>query len=374
MTAAPVRLGVVGCGNVLGAYAALAARLAHEGQVSLAAACGREGQRAFAERLRFARFTTDDRDVLEADDVDLVLVLTPPATHAPLARRALAAGKHVLIEKPLALTTDDAAALVAQARRGRTHLLCAPFTPLSPTFAALAGRLRDGQIGRVVSARGRYGWAGPDWHDWFYKAGGGALVDLGVYPITTLTALLGPVRRVQAFAAVAVPTRLVRGAPVAVEAEDNAQVLLEFEGGAIAQITTGYTLQQVRGPAIELYGTDGTLQMLGDDWDPDGFELWRREVGAWQVWKETEPDWPWTDGLRHLVSCLRTGRAPALPPEHALHVLEVLLAARAAAGDGRARRVDSRFPALALEDTAAAHEPVHLLHDRARRAGEGTHG
>src|SRR4030095_3708901 len=139
--------------------------------------------------------------------------------------------------------------------------------------------------------------------EWFYRAGGGAVFDLGVYNLTTLTGLLGPVQRVGARAGVAIPERLVKGKSVKVEAEDNAQLLLDFGDGCLATITTGFTIQQYRGPGIELFGTSGTINMLGDDWDPDGYEIWQNDQNCWQLFKETQPDWPWTDGLRHLVEC-----------------------------------------------------------------------
>ena len=161
--------------------------------------------------------------------------------------------------------------------------------------AGSAGRYRQGSLGPRAL---RY--SGPGWGPWFYRKGGGCLFDLGVYNITSLTGLLGPVRRVTAMAGVAIPERVVDGERMQVEAEDNAHVLLDFGEAVFAVVTTGFTLQQYRCPAIELYGSAGTLQMLGDDWDPDGYELWRNDTGAWQIFPESDPDWPWTDGLSHL--------------------------------------------------------------------------
>jgi len=251
------------------------------------------------------------------------------------------------------------------ARSSSRLLMCAPFTLLSPTFQTLSRRVRRGDIGKVVSARGRYGWGGPDWTDWFYKTGGGALFDLGVYNLTTLTGLLGPARRVTAMAGVAVPERVVRGKPVQVEAEDNAHVLLDFGGGCFAAVTTGFSIQQYRGPGLELFGTEGTLYMLGDDWDPDGYELWQNSAGCWQLFKETHPEWPWTDGLRHLVECIRSGTQPLVGPEHAYHVLEIMVQAQAAGGDGKARDIESTFtvPLFEQPETVVA---AHRVHDRTR--------
>src|SRR5262249_8622118 len=104
----------------------------------------------------------------------------------------------------------------------------------------------------------------------------------------------------------------------------------------------------------------------GDDWDPDGYELWQNQAGCWQVYKETAPDWPWSDGLRHLVECVRTATKPLVTPEHALHVLEILLQAQASGRDGQALSAQSRFTPPELPEPAAA-EPAHLVHDRTRK-------
>jgi predicted dehydrogenase len=362
----PLRLGFAGCGNVLGAYLALAERLRAQGLAEVVTLCApaRHRRRAL-EELRIPSFHPHFEDLVARKDVDVVVILTPMPDHARLAQAALIAGKHVLVEKPLAVTLEEGRALVALARRSRGYLVCAPFTVLSPTFQTIARRLRRGELGRVVSARGRYGWAGPDWADWFYKPGGGALFDLGVYNLTTLTGWLGPACRVSAMTGVAVPERLIHGQAVRVEAEDNAHVLLDFGQGCLAVVSTGFTYQRYRGPGLELYGTEGALNLLGDDWDPDGFELWQNAAGCWQCFPETQPDWPWTDGLRHLVESIHNRTAPRVTPEHALHVLEIMLKAQASGRDGQVYPVESRFAPLVLaaEESAAA---AHRVHDRTR--------
>src|SRR5688572_13843587 len=320
----PVRIGIIGCGNVLTGYRATIEKLRAAGKVKVVAACGRENQRGDATKLLGeVRFTTEAREVLLADDVELVLILTSMKEHARLAVEALRAGKHVLIEKPLGISLHEADAVIEVAKKSSAKIVCAPFTILSPTFQTMARRIRAGEIGKPCSARARYGWSGPWWSEWFYKPGGGCLFDLGVYCITSLTGLLGPAERVMAMTGVAIPERKISGRTIRVEAEDNAQVLLDFGGAAFAVVTSGFTMQQYRTPAIEVYGTSGTIQMLGDDWDPDGYELWENSAGAWQLFKETTPDWHWTDGLNHLVECIERGSKPLVTAEHALHVLEI---------------------------------------------------
>ncbi len=362
----PLRLGLVGCGNVLGAYRATIDKLRARGLVEVTSACGREHQRATAcAALQVDRFTTDAGELIRSPEVDAVLVLTSMPEHARLATMALEAGKHVLVEKPFATTLEDARALAALAARSPGLLVCAPFTILSPTFQTLSRRIQRGDIGQPCSARARYGWAGPDWNEWFYQASGGCLFDLGVYCLTSLTGLLGPARRVTAMTSVAIPEREINGRRTSVQVEDNAQVLLDFGNGALAVVTCGFTLQQYRGPALEIYGSAGTIQMLGDDWDPDGYELFQNNAGCWQVFKETAPDWPWTDGLNHLVDCVRAGTKPVVTPEHALHVLEIMLLARQASKEGRAVDTTTTFIPPTFGETATA-EATHRQHDRTR--------
>ena len=362
----PVHLGIAGCGNVLGAYLALVTRLRQKGLAEVTVLCGRERQRKTAlTGWPTAEFVTDYTALLARKDVDIIVLLTPMSEHAPMAKAALRAGKHVVVEKPMATDLNGARELMETAQQSDRHLICAPFTVLSPTFQIIGRRLRDGDIGRVVSARGRYGWAGPDWTDWFYKPGGGAMFDLGVYNLTTLTGWLGPVLRVTAMMGVAVPERQACGRTVRVEADDNAQVLFDFGSGCFAALTASFGIQQYRGPGLELFGTEGTVNLLGDDWDPDGYEIWQNSAGCWQCFKETQPDWPWTDGLRHLVECIRCGTRPIITPEHAFHVLDVMLRAQEAGRDGQTRRIESTFTPPAFAGVEVKIE-AHRVHDRTR--------
>lgn len=362
----PIRIGVVGCGNVLSAYLTAAERVRPRNSVEVVAACGRPANRDMVRELGIPRFTTEYRELVEWPEVDLVLVLTSAQSHVAVTRAALAAGKHVLTEKPFATSFEEGAELVALSKCSPGYWICAPFTTLSPTFQTIGRRIQNGDIGRVVSARARYGWTGPEWNQWFYQPGGGPLLDLSGYNVTTLTGLLGPAVRVMAMTGTALPRRTVEGQPVDVEVEDNAQVLIDFGNACFAVVTTGFVIQQYRCPGIEVYGTEGTIQMLGDDWDPDGYELWQNRVGAWQVFKETDPDWPWTDGLRHVVECIRRRIPPIVTPEHALHVLEILLQAQASGRDGQAKPIHSTFTRPVFADASPA-EPAHLTHDRMRR-------
>ena len=303
-------LGVIGCGSVFaGPYRGMIASLATAGRVHVSAVYDVDDRKRHgaAEHYGVDPELSGPEAVVSHPEVDIVLVLTSMNEHGPLTKAALEAGKHVLVEKPLATSLDEAAALLELARTAPGLLVCAPHILLSPTFRAIHAAVRQGEVGRLLSGRARYGWAGPDWNEWFYQPGGGSLFDLGVYNVTSLCALFGPARRVTAMVGVAIPERIVNGRVVQVEAEDNAQVLLDFGESRFASVTTGFTMQKYRSPAIELYGSEGTIQLFGDDWAPEGWELWRNEEASWRRHPESDPHWQWTEGLRHLVDCVESG-------------------------------------------------------------------
>jgi predicted dehydrogenase len=127
-------------------------------------------------------------------------------------------------------------------------------------------------------------------------------------------------------------------------------VALDFGSGTLGLLTTGFTMAALRTPAFELFGSEGTLQMLGADWEPAGFDLWRNDVGAWEIVPESDPGWNYAAGLRHLVAHLADGAPVAVPPELALHVLEVMLLAAEAGRDGITRTPTTTF----LRPTATA--------------------
>ncbi len=359
-------LGVIGLGSVFEPYAALIRELRAEGRLRAAHTCDTVPERAGeVERFLYegAPFSVDYRDVIADPAVDAVLILTAMPHHGPIALAALEAGKHVLVEKPMAVDLETAGKIVEKAERGDSVLVCAPSVILSPTYRAIWKRVvHNGEVGRVDLARARYGWSGPTWGKWYYQAGGGPVFDLGVYNITSLTGLLGPAERVSAFAGTAEPRRVVDEEEVEVAVWDNYQIMLDFGSASFASVITGFTMQSYRSPAIELYGSEGVVQMMGDDWAPDGYEMWSNRFGVWSVHGETDPGWDWTAGLRHLLDVI--GGAPQLmAPRHAYHVLEIMLKADEAARTGRAQNVSSTFDPIPYDPDSIVLESSFPVHD-----------
>ena len=182
----------------------------------------------------------------------------------------------------MATSLEEAVELVELARAARA-ICCRLRTwcsaiPFRQCGACASRRHWQGRL------RPRAVWLGrPELVNGFTSPGRQLVFDLGVYNVTSLTALLGPAKRVTALAGIAIPERIVDGHQIKVDAVDNAHVLLDFGEGVYAVITTGFTLQQYRVPGIELYGTEGTLQMVGERLGPERLWLWQNQAGCWQI-------------------------------------------------------------------------------------------
>jgi predicted dehydrogenase len=364
-----VKVGIIGSGNVIWAYFQVLDRLIPRGAARLGPVCARrrETWQDFQIRRPGIELVADSLEVMRSD-IDVALIITSPQSHALLVRLALEHGKHVVVEKPAAATRREAQELAILAQKRGLHLMCAPFVQLAPTFRALWGRIRDGAIGKVHSARGLYGNAGSTWARWYHDGTIGPLAEVGIYNLKSLTAVLGPVIEVLAAETVAVTQREVCGEMKKAEGADVSHVLLRHEDGALSSVVSSHAIQRYRRPALEFYGTEGTANLLGDDWDPRGFEIWRNGAASWEEFEPLDPTWLWGDGLTEMVYALRENRTPLHCIEHDVHLLEVVEAAGRAAREKRAAEVQSRFRTLDLR--LEERQDRHRLHDHTRPSDE----
>jgi predicted dehydrogenase len=365
----PVTVGIIGAGNVVWAYFQVLDRLLPRGLARMGPVCARrpETWQDLQTRRPGIQLVADAAEVLQAD-VDVVLIITPPESHSSLARMALESGKHVVVEKPAAATRCEAQELAQIAQERGLHLMFAPFVQLAPTFRALWSRIQDGAIGKVHTARGLYGNAGSAWARWYHDGRVGPLAEVGIYNLKSLTAVLGPVVEVQCAETLTVAEREICGETVRTAGRDVSHVLLRHQSGALSSLVSGHCIQRYRRPALEFYGTQGTANLLGDDWDPRGFELWRNSAGCWEEFEPVDPTWLWADGLSEMVHALLEKRQPLHSLEHDLHLLEIIEASAKAAKEKRAIPVDSRFSPLDLR--LEERQDRHHLHDHTRPANE----
>ena len=365
-----IAVGLIGGGSAARAYLRTLDSLVASGHAVAGPICVRRKQH-WAEFLRTrpdACLVAAAGDVLGAD-VDLVVIATPPDSHAELTRRALARGKHVVVEKPLTFKTATARSLARLAQAHDKLLVVAPFVQMSPAFRLLWTLLRAGVAGQIHSARAMYGNAGSNWAAWYHTSHVGPLGDLAIYNIKSLTALLGPVIEVRAVQSSSGIARQIGGMPLTNVDPDVIHLILRHRSGALSTIMASHAVWAYRRTAVELYGSEGTASLLGDDWDPTGIEVFRPEWGYWRSYASPDPTWNWTDGLREAVMALATGTPPATNLDHDIHIVDVLrAAARSAADDGRPVPVSSEFGPLDL--TYAFDPAVAVIHDHTRPAQE----
>jgi predicted dehydrogenase len=345
-----VRLAVVGVGDVgQREYLPELHRLA--GRAEIAVVCSRTDERAreVAGRFGVERWTTSYEEAVGAPDVDAVLNLTPLQLHAEVTLAALAAGKHVYSEKPLAGSSGEAARMGEEAERRGLVVVAAPCVMLFPQVRHAQELVAGDAFGPIHNARGLAFGGVPPWEGYpsdpspYFAPDSGPLLDMAVYPLHALTGLLGPVRRVSAFSRRTRDSfRPVGGPTVSVEVDDNWQVLLELESGVLATVQANNCADAAISPEFEIQGERGAVGLsLLDVSQPvrtviDGVASEHtaphdRAVGPDHLL-----------GIAHLVDCIERNERPVLSVDHARHVIEVLEAARRSAVDGRVAEVASK--------------------------------
>ncbi|MEW6047398.1 MAG: Gfo/Idh/MocA family oxidoreductase [Bacillota bacterium] len=329
-----IRVGVLGTGAI--------ARIAHLPalnhlpgvQVTAVADVDRNRAEQAARRFSIPRVCSTIEEMVAQEPLDAVIVCTPNYLHAEHAVAALKAGKHVLVEKPIATTLADALAMKNAAREAG-RVLMVGFTHRFYAFNRYAHKLvQEGAIGRIVSLRMRFSHEGPyvSWpaeSRWFLDrrlAGGGALLDMGIHAVDLASWLVGAdIREVAAMTS-----------PVEVdsEVERTAHVLLHFAGGALGAIEVGWSTKD-GALGYELYGTEGS--MLVDYQTPIKLlapTVTGPRVRGWIVPSVGRSD-PYLEELRHFFDCVRTGESPVVGAHEGIEALRVILAAYDAAESGR---------------------------------------
>jgi predicted dehydrogenase len=346
-----IRVGIVGCGNIAGPYAR---DIAAKPNLELVALTDLEPARAEALAKEHGGRVVPTVDDLLNENVDLVVNLTFQSAHAGISRRALEAGKHVHSEKPLALNAMEAWDLVDLARRRELRLGCSPFTLMGEAQQTAWRELRTGRLGtiRAVFAEVDWGWI-ETWHPApvpFYEVG--ALIDVGVYPLTILTAVLGPARSVQSFGRTLKPDRVTKdGTPFRLETPDFQVTLIELEGGATVRLTTTFYVGQhaKNYAAVDFHGDKGSL-WLGHFFRFDG-PVEFCEYGDGKTYSPVPLVRPskvgqidWGRGVEDLAFAITEDRPHRATGEQAAHIVDIFVAAAESLRSGEPVEVASSFP------------------------------
>ena len=337
-------IGIIGCGTISSTYFKTL-RLFENVQVVACADIDPERARRQAELYGVPKVYSV-AELLADPDIEIVINLTVPNAHAEIALQAIASGKAVYGEKPIATTRADGHAILDAARIQRVRIGNAPDTFLGSGFQTCIQLINEGQIGTPVAAtafmlnHGMEAWH-PDPH-FFYQPGAGPLFDLGPYYLTALIAMMGPIQRVTASMQTTFPERTITSKPkygtkIPVNTPTHIAGILEFASGAIGTILTSFDVWHQRLPFIEIYGTEGTLSTP----DPNRFDgpvFLRRAQDA--AWREMPLTHGYTSnarglGVADMVAAMRADRPHRATGDMAYHVLDIMSSLLQSATEGR---------------------------------------
>ncbi len=262
------KIGVIGCGVISRTYLRNIRTLFSPWiEVAACADLYRENAEKLAEEFAIPKVCTP-KELLEMPQVEIVLNLTVPAAHYEISRAALLAGKHVYSEKPLALELEQVRQLTKLAEESGLFLNCAPDTFLSAPLRTCRRLIDEGWIGRPVAAVANMVSHGNEtWHphpEFYYRKGGGPMMDMGPYYITALVALLGPVEAASCFSSAAFARRTIYSKPdwgkkMEVEVPTHYSAAMKFAQGAVASVNMSFDVWMSNLPKLEIHGTHGSL-------------------------------------------------------------------------------------------------------------------
>jgi predicted dehydrogenase len=368
---ARIDIGIIGCGNISHSYLKGAAR-SKLVRVSSVADLHMEAAQEKAAEYGVQAVTVDR--LLADPDIQIVINLTVPLAHAPVSLQIVEAAKHVYSEKPLVAFYAEATALMLAAAAKGVRVGCAPDTFLGAGHQACRRAIDAGRLGRPIAGTAFFATHGMEhWHpnpEFFFKRGGGPMLDVGPYYVTQLVNLLGPVVRVAAQATMGSATRTVSSDPlkdsiINVEVPTTVNGVLSFANGVSVTITTSWDVWKHCRLPFEIYGSEGSmvvpdpnffggepmLTLRDGDWTPldiseHPFGKPNRHTGA----GEHVADYRIV-GLLDMAAAVRDNRPHRVSGELAMHVLEVLCAFERSSIEGRH---------VMIETSCERPEPVPL--------------
>ncbi|WP_211246756.1 Gfo/Idh/MocA family protein [Cohnella pontilimi] len=328
-----LKVGIIGTGNISGIYLQNGKRF---DSMEIVACADIDVERAKAKAAEFGIRGCSVEELLTDPEIRLVINLTIPAAHASVCLQALEAGKHVYVEKPLAVTREEGRQVLELAERKGLLVGSSPDTFLGAGIQTSVKLIEDGWIGTPIGATAfMVGGGHESWHpapEFYYQAGGGPMFDMGPYYLTALIAMLGPISRVTGSTRISYPERTITSQPkfgqkVKVEVPTHIAGIMDFASGPIGTILTSF---DVKGgstlPRIEVYGSQGTLQVP----DPNTFG------GPVSIWRAGAKEWtaiPLTHGKAEnargvgaadMAKAILTGRNHRANGQMAYHVLEAM--------------------------------------------------
>lgn len=338
-------VGIIGCGNISTSYLRLAPLFKG---IEVRACADINPEAASARAAEYGIRAESVEDLLAADDIDMIVNLTVPAVHYAVSAQVLDAGKHVYSEKPFVLSVAEGRDLAERAATKGLRVGSAPDTFLGGAHQLARHLVDTGAAGRITGGTCHVLSPGMEhWHpnpDFFFKPGGGPVLDLGPYYISNLVQLIGPVVRVAAMSSIPSPERKITSEPrngemITVETPTTVHAVLEFANGALVTLGASWDVKAHGHRPMELYGTEASLVVPDPNFFGGKVEL--IEHGGKE---RTLPEWDHalgvpnqqhnqgmmanyrTAGLADMALAILENRPHRCSLEFALHVVDVMTA------------------------------------------------
>ncbi|MDR3145102.1 MAG: Gfo/Idh/MocA family oxidoreductase [Treponema sp.] len=359
-----LRIGIVGIGKISGIYLKNLTGMFSK-RVSVSAVTDIVAERAAqaAEEYHIRHLKTID-EMTSDPEVDIILNLTQPQIHHEVAMKAVNGGKHVYNEKPLCAAREEAAGLLQRAAEKKVRVGGAPDTFLGAGIQTCRKLIDHGWIGRPVAASAFMLCHGHEhWHpapEFYYKQGGGPLFDMGPYYLTALINLLGPVTRVSGSAQKGQAERIITSEPlngtvITVDVPTHIAGILDFASGAVGTIITSFDVWSSSMPFIEIYGTEGTMQVPDPNYFRGEVRIRRFREENWSLIPLILPDpdnptnkddWQMLNnwrgiGITDMAEAIWEGRPHRASGELAYHVLDIMHGIHDASASGKYYEVKS---------------------------------
>ncbi|MDP9351893.1 MAG: Gfo/Idh/MocA family oxidoreductase [Chloroflexota bacterium] len=340
-------LGIVGCGNIARQYVR---DLSSYPEIELVGVADVDAPRAEALAGESdCRAYSSPEELMSDPAIDVLVNLTTHLAHKDVITQALQAGKHVYSEKPLALSYEDARGLVELAEQKELRLGCSPCTYMGEAQQTAWKLIREGKLGQVRVVYAEMNWGRIEsWHPApgaFYEVG--PLWDIGVYPLTLLTTMYGPARRVQAAGKVLYPDRVTQeGVPFHISTPDFVTGVVELENGVLVRMTVDfYVSQKTKQKGVEFHGDEGSLWLGSPQWFNAEVEYadFNQPYEVIPYVREPYEGTEWGRGVRDMVNAIRENRPHRATGAQAAHVVDILEATARSMREGKAVEVGSSF-------------------------------
>ena len=330
-----MKIGFVGVGSISGIYLEnLTKRFSDELEIIGVCDLVRERAENAVKKYNIPKLYNDMYELFADPEVDIVLNITRPYEHYEVTKAALLAGKHVYSEKPLADTLEGGRELVKLANEKGLELGGAPDTFMGAGIQTCRKLIDDGAIGRPVGVAGFMHSHGPEtWHpdpEFFYKHGGGPMLDMGPYYVTAMLYMLGGVSEVIAMTNKSFPERMITSEPhkgevVHVDVDTYVAGTMRFRSGAVGTLFTTFDVYYPSQARLEVYGSKGTLYVPDPNFFGGEIRIFSPEKGMETIpLIEGYPENSRGIGIRDMARHILTGSEFRCSYRQTLHALEVM--------------------------------------------------